>query len=135
MLESTTLVDKMAQLERLCPGVRFSRTIENNVLRFTAPSSGGGNHWYQVNLSELGISAEKWFDDELARREPSEHDAAYSVLCGQCGKVKIGRINYIEQMRLPDSRWICPQCGEVADFDDDAYHDYFHPVKQEASND
>ena len=45
------------------------------------------------------------------------------VICPNHGAVDIDRINYIIQMNDPNSRWKCPKCGAISEFDDDRYEE------------
>lgn len=43
----------------------------------------------------------------------------WAVQCRTCGLVHLSRHGYLAQMMRPDSRWICPSCGENASWNDD----------------
>jgi len=115
-------------LEARCPGCTFevvSGDIKPDeyirIMEYGRP--------FRVDLLELGITAEKWFQDEIDRRPLEEAptlepDDKYRVNCPVCGNVVIGYGNYRDQLAKPDDRWYCPQCGNVASFDDDAYEEY-----------
>lgn len=40
-------------------------------------------------------------------------------LCGNNGLVFLSEEEYSQQMRSPNSRWQCPKCLSLADWDDD----------------
>jgi len=48
------------------------------------------------------------------------------IVCIQHGKVDIDYLNYKAQMMDANSRWKCPKCGQVCEFDDDRYEE-LHP--------
>ena len=48
------------------------------------------------------------------------------IVCNQHGKVDIDYHNYRVQMIDATSRWKCPKCGQVCEFDDDRYEE-LHP--------
>ena len=43
----------------------------------------------------------------------------YAVICRKHGRVALTEAQYDEQMDRPDSRWTCPTCGDIAEWDDD----------------
>ena len=45
------------------------------------------------------------------------------VICPVHGHVDIDRDTYIWEMNRPNSRWMCPKCGSVSDFDGDRYEE------------
>ena len=45
------------------------------------------------------------------------------ILCCIHGNVDIDYKNYIDQMARPNSKWVCPKCGAVSEFDDDRYEE------------
>ncbi len=51
----------------------------------------------------------------------STEPTPYAVLCRSHGKVYLTKDEYNRQMCAPDSRWSCPECGRICDFDDDNY--------------
>jgi hypothetical protein len=48
----------------------------------------------------------------------------YAVICLVHGKVELSDQQYEDQMSAPDSRWVCPECGNIAQWDDDTYEAY-----------
>lgn len=50
----------------------------------------------------------------------------YAVICPSCGKRYMTYDEYIRQLSMPNAFWICPTCGDTADWDDDNYeaHEY-----------
>lgn len=115
------LNDKIKELERLCGGCKFE--VKNQTIRILEYG-----RLFTVDLMELGITAEQWLDDEIAKRPepiPLIPDEPYNIFCSQCGKVNIGYGNYHDQMTQPNSKWYCPQCGNNATFDDESYEAYY----------
>lgn len=45
------------------------------------------------------------------------------TLAPGCGSVGLTKDQYMAQMRCPDRRWCCPQCGGDADFDDTKFEE------------
>ena len=45
----------------------------------------------------------------------------YAVICPAHGQVFLTAEQYMKQLMLPDMRWTCIICGEVAEFDDENY--------------
>jgi NAD-dependent SIR2 family protein deacetylase len=41
----------------------------------------------------------------------------------ECGKQYLTEEEYNSQMRRPDDKWKCPNCGQTAWFDDDNYEE------------
>jgi hypothetical protein len=54
-----------------------------------------------------------------------EPDTPYAVLCPKHGKVVLTGEQYDEQMNQPDSLWVCPDCGERAEWDDDHHESWY----------
>lgn len=52
---------------------------------------------------------------------PSSTPTRYAIICSEHGQVFLTREEYDLEMRNPDSRWTCPHCKRVAQFDDDNY--------------
>lgn len=50
----------------------------------------------------------------------------YAVICHKHDKVFLTKKEYIAQMDAPDSLWVCPLCGENANWDDDNYEDFYY---------
>lgn len=48
------------------------------------------------------------------------------IICRHHGKVDIDQHNYQQQIDDTSARWVCPLCGDVAEFDDDRY-EQLHP--------
>ncbi len=114
--------NKIDELTRLCPGcefeVRQDQTIR--ILEYGQP--------FIVDLIELAISTDQWFDDEIAKRSELAElipDEPFNIFCSQCGKVNIGHSNYSDQMNRANDKWYCPSCGNTATFDDDSYEAYY----------
>ena len=120
-----TIENQIKELERRCPGCTFEvvgghfRPDEKiRIVEYGRP--------FTVDLLEMGISAEKWFQDEIDKRPleeapPLMPDEKYRVNCSRCGNVVIGYGNYMDQMWKADDFWYCPTCGGRASFDDEAY--------------
>lgn len=47
-----------------------------------------------------------------------------------CGNVDITHAEYIRQVMRPDSRWKCPKCGALAEFDDERYEEINFPDEE-----
>lgn len=45
----------------------------------------------------------------------------YRVACPTHGRVYLTAREYHRQMMKADEKWVCPDCGETADFDDENY--------------
>ena len=45
------------------------------------------------------------------------------IICPFHGAVDISKENYIQQMMDPHSRWKCPICRSISEFDDDRYEE------------
>lgn len=54
-------------------------------------------------------------------RGVAEKPTRYAIICPEHGQVYLTRENYNAQMADPDSRWVCPWCGSISEFDDDNY--------------
>lgn len=48
-----------------------------------------------------------------------EYETAAAVICRQHGRVCISDEEELRQLEKPDSRWVCPRCGNIAEWDDD----------------
>jgi len=57
---------------------------------------------------------------------PKVIDPYAGILCELHGPVDISKENYSEQMRQPHSKWKCPICNNISEFDDDRYEE-LHP--------
>lgn len=62
-------------------------------------------------------------------RDNSKDPTPYAILCGDgslepgqhgCGLVFLTEIQYLIQLRNPDSPWKCPECGCCAEWDDNS---------------
>lgn len=42
-----------------------------------------------------------------------------TIICERHGKVELTLKEYDKQMGSPNSKWVCPHCGEIAEWDDD----------------
>lgn len=51
----------------------------------------------------------------------SQEPTAWAVICGEHGQVFLTREEYDRQMDSPSALWACPECGEVAQWDDDNF--------------
>lgn len=51
----------------------------------------------------------------------SEVETGYAVLCPEHGKTFLTDDEYGRQLCRPDSRWTCPRCGRISQWDDDHY--------------
>ena len=49
------------------------------------------------------------------------------VHCRHCDDMPLSQEMYRAEMMRPDSRWSCPQCGGVADFDDALWEELHYP--------
>lgn len=49
------------------------------------------------------------------------------VICPHHGTVDIDKTEYIRQMNNPNSRWKCPKCGTVSEFNDERYEEINFP--------
>ena len=60
--------------------------------------------------------------DQEGRKIPvnnlNEQVPMYQVLCKSCGPVPLTFQEYKEQVSSADSPWVCPECKEVAEWDD-----------------
>jgi hypothetical protein len=44
----------------------------------------------------------------------------YAVIClHDCGLQFLDELEYTRQLNRPDSLWVCPKCGRIANWDDD----------------
>lgn len=43
----------------------------------------------------------------------------YAVICAKDGAVELSEKEYERQLDNPDRPWICPKCGDNAEWDDD----------------
>lgn len=43
------------------------------------------------------------------------------VLCPTHGNRHLSRTEYLDQLERPEEVWVCPTCGQVAEFDDDYF--------------
>lgn len=59
--------------------------------------------------------------ERMSERVDMNPDSIYGIICRMHGKQGLTRDDYMNQMYHPDSRWICPQCGDIASWDDDRY--------------
>lgn len=121
-MNQASLNDKIKELERLCPRCQFE-VREDMTIRITEYGRP-----FIVDLMELKMTSDEWFDAEIAKRpepEPEYPDGPYNVFCPNCGKVNIGHDNYSNQMKKPNEKWHCPQCGRLASFDDESYEAYY----------
>lgn len=109
------LEEKIKELIRLCPGCEFEarEDITIHIMEY--------GHLFSVDLIELKMTAEEWFDTEIAKRPEPEPDEAYNVFCPNCGKVNIGYGGYHDQMNKIPMQWYCPRCGSKSTFDDESY--------------
>lgn len=53
------------------------------------------------------------------------------VICRQHGNVDIDKAEYDRQMSNPNSRWKCPRCGSVSEFDDERFEEINLPEEQQ----
>lgn len=53
------------------------------------------------------------------------------IVCPHHGKVDIDYDEYMRQMYMPDSRWKCPCCGMVSEFDDERYEEIHIPPEED----
>lgn len=52
-------------------------------------------------------------------RQVNGTEPAYAqLICPHHGKVLLTHTEYTKQLEMPGSRWRCPKCGAVAEFDD-----------------
>jgi hypothetical protein len=51
----------------------------------------------------------------------SQAPSPFAVICRTHGQVYITEDDYVKQLSMPDALWTCPECGGVAEFDDDNY--------------
>lgn len=64
---------------------------------------------------------------------PSPTRTPYAVVCTKPsikapkghGQIFLTQQEYNEQMMKPDSKWVCPACGQYAYWDDDNYDSFF----------
>jgi len=73
-------------------------------------------------------------DAPVISNTPTPYRLLCSTLVGEegCGKATfITTETYDAAMRRPDSRWMCPVCGNVAWFDDDNYEAQVFPDPNE----
>lgn len=77
--------------------------------------------------------------DYLEKTRPPEGTPAiatlgtpWAVLCAEHGRVFMTEDEYGRQLSRPDSRWTCPKCGEVSDFDDDNYEAAYAAMEDDA---
>jgi hypothetical protein len=55
-----------------------------------------------------------------------------AVMChGDCGQVLLTKEQYDQQMQNANRPWLCPNCGNSADFDD-TYFETLHPSEENA---
>lgn len=54
----------------------------------------------------------------------------YAVICPEHGQKFMTHDEYMRQMCAPDSRWACPDCGRVSQFDDDNYESAFEEPEE-----
>lgn len=58
---------------------------------------------------------------------PNKGPAYAGIICPHHGNVDIDYGEYLHQMGYPDSRWKCPKCGFVSEFDDARFEEInFH---------
>jgi Zn finger protein HypA/HybF involved in hydrogenase expression len=72
------------------------------------------------------VDADEWLDNEITVRKERNQNA-YAINCFQCGTVMLGWDEYNRQMNNADSFWMCPICGNEAEFDVDIYESVFYP--------
>lgn len=119
------MIDNLiAELERRCPGCRF--TVETNPPKVRIVEYG---RKFTVDLTKLGETGETWLETEIERHPvndilPLQPDGKYRVICKGCGPVVLGYGRYRDQLARPDSGWFCPTCGGDAAFDDETYENY-----------
>lgn len=53
----------------------------------------------------------------------SDVPTRYAVICPVHGQVFLTRDEYNMQMLRANSRWKCPRCGKISNFDDDNYYE------------
>lgn len=117
-----TTDERIKELERRCPGAKVVSIVPGLIL-LDSPRYGGGTTRLEVDLEHLGLTPDQWLDLAISDQpEPNEErDKRYRVNCARCGNVQIGYNNYLVQMNNIDVPWRCPECGEYAEFDDEAY--------------
>lgn len=60
----------------------------------------------------------------------SETKTPYAVVCRDHGQRFLTKESYAYQMDRPDNKWICPVCGDVAEWDDANYEEYLDQQEQ-----
>jgi predicted RNA-binding Zn-ribbon protein involved in translation (DUF1610 family) len=51
---------------------------------------------------------------------------AYNIICPKHGKVQLDYFDYIRQLYATDTRWLCPKCYAVSEFDDESLEIFEH---------
>ena len=54
----------------------------------------------------------------------SDERTPYALLCPRHGAIYLTHHGYNLQMQKYELRWYCPQCGELAGWDDDNWDEY-----------
>jgi hypothetical protein len=57
----------------------------------------------------------------------------FAVICTAHGRQFMTSDEYGRQLSRPDSRWTCPKCGEIGQFDDDNYEASLDDESDDAS--
>lgn len=122
---STVQLNKIKELESLCPQATISYVYGDDKVHITSPTVDGDVTELVVVLSELGEDFDTWIDKEIASRRPFPVEKSpYRLICPIHGPTLITLENYNSQMSRQDLPWVCPICGTVSPFDDDYYEEH-----------
>lgn len=53
-----------------------------------------------------------------------QEQTPWAIICPVHGQVFLSEKEYLRQLSKPDAKWTC-YCGEVSDWDDDNYEEYY----------
>ena len=62
----------------------------------------------------------------------SSTPTAYAVICPKHEQIFLTHEEYIRQLEAPDSKWVCPYCNRLAEFDDANYEKAMEAQDEEA---